>query len=178
MTFEIELNGRLRAVSVERAAGTPGRFRVIIDGEARLIDAARAGEHALVLLPAGDAAPGAASTRSHEVQLSPGTGNAEVLVNLRGRTLAATVNGRRTGHAAEAAGHGHGAQAVVAPMPGRVVRVLVAPGDEVTARQGVVVVEAMKMENELRAPKAGRVTDVAVTPGMSVDMGRVLVVIE
>jgi biotin carboxyl carrier protein len=42
----------------------------------------------------------------------------------------------------------------------------------------VVVVEAMKMENELRAPKAGRVTDVAVTPGMSVDMGRVLVVIE
>ncbi len=47
-------------------------------------------------------------------------------------------------------------------MPGRVVRVLVAPGDEVAARQPVVVVEAMKMENELRSPKAGRVKDVAV----------------
>ena len=67
---------------------------------------------------------------------------------------------------------------IVAPMPGRVVRVLVAPGDTVVARQGVVVVEAMKMENELRSPKAGRVKDVAATPGMSVEAGRVLVVIE
>ena len=63
-------------------------------------------------------------------------------------------------------------------MPGRVVRVLVAPGDEVAARQAVVVVEAMKMENELRSPKAGRVKDVAVTVGMSVEAGRVLIVIE
>jgi biotin carboxyl carrier protein len=67
---------------------------------------------------------------------------------------------------------------VLAPMPGRVVRVLVAPGDEVAAKQGVVVVEAMKMENELRSPKAGRVKEVMVTPGTSVDAGRVLVVIE
>ena len=63
-------------------------------------------------------------------------------------------------------------------MPGRVVRVLVAPGDTVDARQPVVVVEAMKMENELRSPKAGRVKEVAVTPGTSVEAGRVLVVIE
>ena len=63
-------------------------------------------------------------------------------------------------------------------MPGRVVRVLVAPGDEVAARQPVVVVEAMKMENELRSPKAGRVKDVAVTEGASVEAGRVLVVVE
>jgi biotin carboxyl carrier protein len=59
-----------------------------------------------------------------------------------------------------------------------VVRVLAAEGDEVTAGQAVVVVEAMKMENELRSPKAGRVTRVAVTPGMSVEGGRVLVVSE
>jgi biotin carboxyl carrier protein len=56
--------------------------------------------------------------------------------------------------------------------------VLVAPGDAVAARQSVVVVEAMKMENELRSPKAGRVKDVAVTAGTSVEAGRVLVVIE
>jgi biotin carboxyl carrier protein len=63
-------------------------------------------------------------------------------------------------------------------MPGRVVRVLVAPGDEVAARQGVVVVEAMKMENELRAPRGGRVKDVTVSAGTSVEAGRILVVIE
>ena len=63
-------------------------------------------------------------------------------------------------------------------MPGRVMRVLVAAGDEVEARQPVVVVEAMKMENELRSPKTGRVKDVSVEPGASVEAGRVLMVIE
>ena len=63
-------------------------------------------------------------------------------------------------------------------MPGRVVRVLVAPGDAVEARQAVVVVEAMKMENELRSPRAGRVKEVAVLAGSSVEAGRVLVVID
>ena len=67
---------------------------------------------------------------------------------------------------------------VTAPMPGRIVRILVKPGDEVAHRQGVVVVEAMKMENELGAPKAGRVKDVAVTEGQSVEAGRLLIVIE
>ncbi|TAK17500.1 MAG: biotin/lipoyl-binding protein [Acidobacteria bacterium] len=63
-------------------------------------------------------------------------------------------------------------------MPGRVVRLLVKVGDEVELRQGVVVVEAMKMENELGAPKAGRVKDIAVAEGQSVEAGRVLLVIE
>jgi biotin carboxyl carrier protein len=56
--------------------------------------------------------------------------------------------------------------------------VLVGPGDEVEAHQPVLVIEAMKMENELRAPRAGRVRDVAVEQGASVEAGRVLVVIE
>jgi biotin carboxyl carrier protein len=63
-------------------------------------------------------------------------------------------------------------------MPGRVVRVLVAAGDEVGPRQGIVVVEAMKMENELYAPRAGRVREISVSPGTSVEAGRVLAVIE
>ena len=88
-----------------------------------------------------------------------------------------TVNGRRSAHA-EGALHGHGQVTIVAPMPGRVVRVLVAAGDQVDARQPVVVVEAMKMENELRAPRAGRVKEIAVAPGTSVEAGRVLAVIE
>ena len=66
---------------------------------------------------------------------------------------------------------------IVAPMPGRVVKVLVAPGDAVQARQGLVVVEAMKMENELRAPRAGTVAEVRVREGAPVDANVVLVVI-
>jgi biotin carboxyl carrier protein len=63
-------------------------------------------------------------------------------------------------------------------MPGRVARVLVAVGDRVAARQGVVVVEAMKMENELRAPRDATVKSVAVAPGAAVESGAVLVVLE
>ena len=70
-----------------------------------------------------------------------------------------------------------GAISIRAPMPGRIVRVLVAVGDRVTARQGVVVVEAMKMENELRAPGDGIVKEVAAKPGAVVESGAVLVVI-
>jgi biotin carboxyl carrier protein len=70
-----------------------------------------------------------------------------------------------------------GQRQVIAPMPGRVVRVLVKPGDQVTARQGLVVVEAMKMENELRAPGEGTIRDVRVREGASVEAGAILVVI-
>ena len=64
-----------------------------------------------------------------------------------------------------AAGDEQGPRAVRAPMPGRVVRVLVAEGDEVAAQQGVVVIEAMKMQNELKAARDGRVAEVRVAAG-------------
>lgn len=72
----------------------------------------------------------------------------------------------------------HGRASIVAPMPGKIVRVMVAVGDEVSAGQGIVVVEAMKMQNEMKAPKAGRVTVLAVKEGDSVNGGTVLAVIE
>jgi hypothetical protein len=115
---------------------------------------------------------------TYEVLLAPANGTGEWLVTLGGRSAMVAVNGRRTGRATDTARHAHGEQSIVAPMPGRVVRVLVSPGDAVAARQGVIVVEAMKMENELRAPKAGRVKEVSVAAGTSVDAGRVLVIIE
>jgi biotin carboxyl carrier protein len=65
-----------------------------------------------------------------------------------------------------------------AMMPGRVVSLLVKAGDEVAAHQGVIVVEAMKMENELKSPKAGKVTEVKVVAGQTVEKGELLVVIE
>ena len=77
------------------------------------------------------------------------------------------------------AGHGaDGVQTVCAPMPGKVVRVLVAPGDTVEAGQGLVVVEAMKMQNEMKAARAGRVLTVATKEGATVAAGEILVTIE
>jgi biotin carboxyl carrier protein len=67
---------------------------------------------------------------------------------------------------------------VVAPMPGLIVRVNVAVGDEVHAGQGLVVMEAMKMENELRTTVAGRVKSIAASPGTAVEKGMVLVELE
>jgi biotin carboxyl carrier protein len=171
LTFEIEVNGRTRSVSIERA-GSHDRFRVTVDGEATLVDVQRTSEFGLSLLFPETAHDGV------RVSLAPGSSPGELLASLRGRTVPIVVNGRRTGRAAEAGGGAHGEQKITAPMPGRVVRVLVSPGDEVEARQPVVVVEAMKMENELRSPKAGRVKDVPVAAGASVEAGRVLVVIE
>ena len=89
--------------------------------------------------------------------------------------VAVTLNGRRRwGRKDDGAGAGSGPQRLVAPMPGKVVRVLVKAGDAVTARQPVVVVEAMKMENELRASRDGTVAEVHVREGQSVDAGALL----
>ena len=63
-------------------------------------------------------------------------------------------------------------------MPGKIVRVLVKTGDQVKAKQGLVVVEAMKMENELRAARDGRVRELSVTEGQSVDAGAVLLTVD
>ena len=82
---------------------------------------------------------------------------------------------RAIGDLSAARAEATGPAPLVAPMPGLVVRVNVEPGDEVRAGQGLVVMEAMKMENELRAPAAGRVRHVAAAPGTAVEKGTVLI---
>ncbi len=84
-----------------------------------------------------------------------------------------SLQGRRGGGAGA-----EGPRPVKAPMPGRVVRVLVEAGDDVTEGQGVVVIEAMKMQNELKSPKGGRVARIGVAVGDTVGAGDVLVVVE
>jgi len=86
---------------------------------------------------------------------------------------------RRLRHAA-AGGRAHlaGKAELKAMMNGRVVNLLVKEGDEVALHQGVIVVEAMKMENELKSPKAGKVIEVKVEAGQTVEKGELLVVIE
>lgn len=175
MTFEIALNGHTRSVAIERAGQSSNgalRLRVNVDGESSLVDVQRSGEFGLSLVFPD------ARARSTTVHVAPGQSPGELLAYLAGRIAVVSVNASRTGRAAETGAGAHGEQKIVAPMPGRVVRVLVAAGDHVEPRQPVIVVEAMKMENELRSPKAGRVKDVAVAAGTSVEAGRVLVVID
>jgi biotin carboxyl carrier protein len=76
-----------------------------------------------------------------------------------------------------AARGGEGVQTLAAPMPGKVVRVLAAPGDMVEAGQGILVVEAMKMQNEMRAARAGRILGVTVKEGATVAAGEILATI-
>ena len=173
MTFEVEVGGRTVSVAVERT-DRAGRFRITLNGTPRLVDVSRTGEFGLSLLEEVD---GDGGLSSRDFQIVPTGRHGELLVRLEGRTSDVTVNGRRSAHA-DGALHGHGQVTIVAPMPGRIVRVLAAAGDAVEARQPVIVVEAIKMENELRAPRAGRITEIAVTPGASVEAGRILAVIE
>lgn len=77
----------------------------------------------------------------------------------------------------DAARAGDGVQTLAAPMPGKVVRVLAAAGDAVKAGQGLLVVEAMKMQNEMKAPRDGRVLSVTVKEGATVTAGEVLATI-
>jgi|SRR5579885_2484470 len=82
-------------------------------------------------------------------------------------------------HRSRTSDHGaSGRQQIVSPMPGKVVRLMVSVGDEVKLGQGVIVIEAMKMQNELKSPKDGHVIDVAVSDGQTVTASQVLITIE
>jgi biotin carboxyl carrier protein len=100
-------------------------------------------------------------------------------VSLRGVRYDLTVIDPKRLRIGQTAGaHLHGSAEIVSPMPGKVVRVLVNAGDQVQAGAGVIVVEAMKMQNEMKAPKAGIVTSVNAAEGVTVNAGDVLAVIE
>lgn len=107
---------------------------------------------------------------------APGITTAEIVVNRR--AFAVEVFDPREIRARKSAGAGEGRQNIIAMMPGKVVRVLVAQGDTVEAGQGLIVVEAMKMQNEMKSPKAGRVVEVKTQTDATVAAGEVLMVIE
>jgi biotin carboxyl carrier protein len=112
------------------------------------------------------------------VEGQPASGRAvDVFVGTDNYTITLTDPKRLRG-AAAASAHADGAARIVAPMPGKVVRVLVAKGASVEAGAGIVVVEAMKMQNEMKAPKAGTVATLNVEVGTTVNGGDVLAVIE
>jgi len=108
-------------------------------------------------------------------RVNRGTGK-EVWVN--GRRLSMEVFDPRDLQPGRGATANHGRQEIAASMPGKVMRVLVSPGDAVEEGQGLVVVEAMKMQNEMKSPKAGRVVEVRARPDATVGAGEILVVVE
>ncbi len=166
MRFDVDAAGQARQVDV---AADGNAWQVTIDGRVWRASMVRAGERWSLLV----------ASRSYDVMFEPGAGGAWQ-VHVNGRVVPAglrTSAQRLRGHLGKH-GAGAGDGRVLAPMPGRVVKVLVAAGDRVEARQGVVVVEAMKMENELRASRAGTVREVRVAEGASVEAQTVLVVIE
>jgi biotin carboxyl carrier protein len=184
MQYEVELGGRRRRVVVMRAGDG---FAVTVDGHTRHVDAARIDAHTLSLLmdnvsPADNSAAEPdrnGHRRGYEVSIVPNPAGDELTVHVGSAPILVRLNGlRRSGRRDEGGAAATGPQRLVAPMPGKVVRVLVKPGDLVGPRQAVVVVEAMKMENELRASREGTVTEVHAHEGISVDAGALLIVIQ
>jgi acetyl/propionyl-CoA carboxylase alpha subunit len=172
MILQVEIGGHLRHVSAERI-GSQGRFRFTIDGRTLEVNAARVEQRAWsLLMPDG---------LQHLVSVS-GNPSSGLTVHLRTGDLLVTRPDLRRRAGSASAGSGastrSGPARIVAPMPGKVVRILAAVGQHVQAGQGVVVVEAMKMENELRAPRSGVVKEVSVQEGTSVEAGALLAVVE
>jgi biotin carboxyl carrier protein len=149
------------------------KWQILIDGRAIEIDP----EH---LEAVREVEPGVYSVlldgRSFEVRAiaAPHVLNVET----GGRRFAVEVRDPRNASRQSRAATGSGRQSVAAPMPGKVVRVLVQEGDAVDIGQGLIVVEAMKMQNEMKASRAGRVVEVRVGEGDTVAAGDKLVVLE
>jgi len=172
MKLEIEIRDRLRTIDLEPAE-SPGHYRAILDGEPVEVEANLLRPGVLSIVVAGR------SYRAvRENDASAGNGG-ETAVLLAGRRFPYRVEDSRSLKARRAHSGGHdGPKVIKASMPGRVVRVLAGRGEEVEAHQGVVVIEAMKMQNELKSPKAGVVIEVRVLPGDTVSVGDVLAVVE
>ena len=182
MEYEVEIHGRLRRVALIDAGDG---FAVAVDGRSRHVDAARIDAHTVSLLigdmwPKGDTRKtdiaGSSRVRSVEVAISRDRAQGSLVAHVGAVAIPVAMNGRR--HRKDDGSHAAGGpQRIVAPMPGKIVRVLVQTGEVVRSRQPLIVIEAMKMENELRASGDGRVTRLHVKEGDSVEAGAQLVVI-
>jgi biotin carboxyl carrier protein len=164
MKLEIELGGKTRTVELTRIGE---RLQCVLDG--RLIEA-----------DAVEVSPGMYSIliggRSLEARVESSAAGLRVFV--AGHEYAAAIRDprqwrRHRGAAIESEGR----QQAIAPMPGKIIRVLVKAGDAVESGQGLVVIEAMKMQNEVRSPKHGTVERLLVSEGQTINAGEVLAIV-
>jgi len=165
VTYELVLEGRRRKLRLKRSEG---RAWVQLGEEPLEVDVAQWSQEAFSLILEG---------RSHDVSVSPNAGGFQVFVDGESFQVG-LVDPRRDGPSSSGGTAASGPMAVSAPMPGKVVRILAAEGEEVRQGQGLVVVEAMKMQNELTSPGSGRIRAVRVEEGQAVNAGEALVLVE
>jgi biotin carboxyl carrier protein len=168
-SYTVTVGGAAVAVELEPLEG--GAVRVVVGGRERLIEPRASGPGRYHWLEG-------ARVVTAEVD---GSG-AKLAVTVAGQTLLAEVADARAAQllevVARAATKPAGPVALRAPMAGRVLKILARPGDAVKAGAGVVVVEAMKMENELRAPRDATVRELRVSEGVAVEAGQELALLD
>jgi biotin carboxyl carrier protein len=157
-----------REVGVEAEVIGPSLYRVRIDGVEQLVDA-REVFGGLSLLIDG---------KNHEVSLSRSAEQFDVLLANRRFRFRLLTEERARRAVARAGQELRGRREVKASMPGKVIEVLVSVGDQVEAKQGLLIIEAMKMENEIKSSGTGQVKEVRVARGQAVESGEVLIVLE
>jgi biotin carboxyl carrier protein len=164
MLYDVTIDGKKYRLDLNRA---DGRWSCRLDGREIEVDAVLARTDVLSLR-VGNLAYEIKSERvANDLHLWVGSARFAAEVrdprSLRGRARAAGDRGPKK---------------IVAPMPGKVVRLLVKEGDEVELGAGVAVVEAMKMQNEIKSPKKGTVQKIMATEGAAVNAGDVLAIVE
>lgn len=156
MTYEITIDGTTRVVEVQR--GKDGRYSVMWDGERHAVDLLRPTPEAYQMLIDGESwEAGCVATKDGFLVDVMGVATDVAVVDPRRRSLKL--------------GGGAASGVLSAQMPGRVVRLMVAPGSPVKKGQPLLVLEAMKMENEIKSPSDGTLAEVYVTEGQAVETG-------
>ena len=170
MKFEIQLSGatgkRKHIVDLERKGDS---CSVSLDGQRVDADAVQVAPNTVSVMLGG---------QSFEIHVSRSVDGSLKLQCGPHEFSAEIVDPRAWRGRKQGAVEMEGRQEILAPMPGKVVRVLVAVGDAVEAGQGLLVVEAMKMQNEIRSPKSGKVERLLVKEGQNVNAGEVLAWVE
>lgn len=178
MNFEIQLREDSRTSGHELSITSPsggktgsGELRFAIDGKAVEADWAEISPGSYSIIIGG---------QSYEARVAPAADGAPGTwtVTIAEYDFHVQVRDPRTRRFAGQAVEHTGPLDIIAPMPGKVVRVLVSRDQEVAQDQGLVVIEAMKMQNELRAPRAGRITEVLVKEGAGIETGARLLRLE
>ena len=165
MTYDVSIDGKDYRLELNQVEG---RWQCRLDGREVQADAVLTRRDVLSVLIDGKAYEIKRETTPTDMHLW--VGSVRYAAELRDPR---SLRGRRGG-----AGDEKGPKRLVAPMPGKVVRLLAKEKDEVEAGQGIVVVEAMKMQNEIKSPKKGLVKKVAVSEGSTVNAGDMLAIVE
>jgi biotin carboxyl carrier protein len=176
MKFVAMMDGKQHTIEVQKDADN-GTYVMSLDGRSFEVDARKMPSQIVSML---------LDNKSYDVDLEriarkSDTLDGRVHVRVRGRVLRFEILDERRLKMKEAQGFRldvGGLASIDSPMPGKVIKILAKEGDEVKEGQGVIVVEAMKMENELRTPKAGVVKEIKVKEGDAVEAGARLAVIE